>query len=243
MADLTPRQINILKHLVEEFIETAQPVGSEVMERKFNLGICPATIRNEMGRLAQMGYIKKQHSSSGRVPTSMGLKFYVKQLMEPEKLSVSEEIGIKDKLWEHRSDFSKMLSQATKELARRTRCWSVSATQQGDFFSSGVANLLDEPEFFDIDVTRTALSLMDQIDFWNKVMEDTFRAVGNEEFHVLIGSEMGAEYLEPCGFTYQDYEIGSRKGIIGILGPARQSYSEVVPLVNYFARVISEIGL
>jgi len=77
MAELTQRQIKILKCITEEFIETASPVGSETLEKKFNLGISSATIRNEMADLTKLGYLKKGHLSAGRGPTSMGLKYYV----------------------------------------------------------------------------------------------------------------------------------------------------------------------
>ncbi len=242
MVDLSPRQITILKHLVEEFIETAKPVGSEILEKKFNLGICPATVRNEMAKLTQMGYIKKEHASSGRIPTPMGLKFYVKQLMEPEKLSTADEISIKDKVWEYRNNFDLMMRQATRELARRTKKMGLAATHQGVIYASGAANLLDEPEFFDIDVAKTTLALMDQPEFWLKLIDDVFNAIGQEEFHLIVGSELGEEFLEPCGFVYQDYTVGPYRGIIGIMGPARLSYDEIIPLVNYFAKIISEIS-
>ena len=82
MHDLTSRQIQILKSLIEEYIETAEPVGSETLEKKHNLSASPATIRNEMVRLTELGYLKKPHTSAGRIPTPMGMKFYVKQLMK-----------------------------------------------------------------------------------------------------------------------------------------------------------------
>jgi heat-inducible transcriptional repressor len=82
MHDLTARQVEILKSLIEEYIETAEPVGSETLEKKHNLSASPATIRNEMVRLTDLGYLKKPHVSAGRIPTPAGMKFYVKQLMK-----------------------------------------------------------------------------------------------------------------------------------------------------------------
>src|SRR6266542_1826486 len=102
MHDLTQRQIEILKSLIEEYIETAEPVGSETLEKKHNLSASPATIRNEMVRLTDLGYLKKPHSSSGRIPTAIGMKFYVKQLMKEKELSVAEEVTVKEKLWDYR---------------------------------------------------------------------------------------------------------------------------------------------
>ena len=72
MHDLTARQVEILKSLIEEYIETAEAVGSETLEKKHNLSASPATIRNEMVRLTDLGYLKKAHVSAGRIPTSFG---------------------------------------------------------------------------------------------------------------------------------------------------------------------------
>src|SRR3989339_1695757 len=155
MADLTQRQIKILKCIAEEFIETAEPVGSENLERKYNLGISSATIRNEMGSLTQLGYLKKGHLSAGRSPTSMGLKYYVRHLMTPKNMSVGEEIGVKEKVWDFRNEFERLLKETTHELANRTRSLAVCTTDHGAIYSYGASNLLEEPEFYNIDVTKT----------------------------------------------------------------------------------------
>jgi heat-inducible transcriptional repressor len=244
MADLTSRQIKILKSLIDEFIETARPVGSETLEKKYNFGVCPATLRNEMAKLTQMGYLTKEHSSAGRIPTSMSLKFYVRELMTPRRLSVSEEVGVKEKILNFRSDFNTLLKEATKELSRRTQKMSLAVTIQGAVYHHGLSNLLDEPEFLDIDVTKTVLSLLDEVSFWLRLVENLSAShpSGKDDIHLLLGQDLGNEFLQPCGFIYQDYESGPYKGIIGIVGPARLHYSEIVPLINYFAEVLSEVG-
>ena len=241
MTDLTSRQAAILKSIVEEFITAARPVGSQLIEKKLSLGICPATIRNEMVRLAEMGYLYKAHASSGRLPTTMGLKFYVRQLMAPGKISVAEEIGIKDALWEHRHSFDALLQQAARELSRRSHQMAVALTEQGDFSAAGIANLLDEPEFLDIDVTKSVLLLLDQLDFWRRLVETAF-SEDQRGFSLLLGAELGEGDLEPCGLVYQTYETGPHRGVIGVLGPARLNYRQIIPLVNYFAKVLGEVG-
>ena len=82
MVELTERQIQILKAIIEEYIETAEPVGSQTLDKKYNLGISPATIRNEMVHLTENQFLKQPHTSAGRIPTAAGMKFYVKQLMK-----------------------------------------------------------------------------------------------------------------------------------------------------------------
>lgn len=242
MAQLTNRQVKILKAVTEEFIETAEPVGSSTVERKYNLKVSPATIRTEMSQLTQMGYLKKPHPSAGRMPTSMGLKYYVRNLMDPDKLSVAEEVGVKEKIWDYRNEFEKLLEEATHELARRTQSLALAVTSEGDVFTYGVANLLDYKEFFDIDVTKTVLSLIDKTDYWLKIAERTFSQNIEQPFYLLVGEELEREFLEPCGFVYQTYQVGPYNGMIGVMGPARLPYSRVIPLVDYVANLISEFG-
>ena len=243
MADLTQRQIKILKCITEEFIETAAPVGSENLERKFNLGISSATIRNEMSALTQLGYLKKSHLSAGRGPTSMGLKYYVRNLMTPKNMSISEEIGVKEKVWDYRNEFERLIKETTRELAVRTRSMAVSTTDQGAVYSYGASNLLEEPEFFNIDVAKTVLSLIDNVNFWFEIVKRAGIAdPGSEQIiHLLIGEDLGMEHLEPCGFIYQTYESGPHRGIVGIIGPARCHYQSIIPVVDYFATLLSTI--
>lgn len=245
MPELTQRQIKILKCVTEEFIETAEPVGSENLEKKYNLGVSSATIRNEMAALIQLGYLKKSHISAGRIPTSMGLKYYVRNLMTPKTLSITEEIGAKEKVWDYRNEFEKLLKETTKELATYTRTMAISTTDQGSLYSYGASNLLEEPEFFNIDVTKTVLSLLDNTNFWfdiiNKSSAVQAVSFGDELIHLLIGEDLGLEHLEPCGFVYQTYTAGPHRGILGVVGPARIRYQRIIPFVDYFANLLSTI--
>ena len=86
MKMLTPRQELILKAIVEEFIKTAEPVGSKLLVEKYNLNYSSATIRNEMNYLESVELLEKTHTSSGRVPSTQGYRYYVEHLMEPSEL-------------------------------------------------------------------------------------------------------------------------------------------------------------
>jgi heat-inducible transcriptional repressor len=83
MKMLTPRQDTILKAIVEEFIRTAEPVGSKLLVEKYDLNYSSATIRNEMNYLESVELLEKTHTSSGRVPSTKGYRYYVEHLMEP----------------------------------------------------------------------------------------------------------------------------------------------------------------
>ena len=84
---LDDRKAEVLRAVVEEHIETGQPVGSRVIARRYRLGVSPATIRNEMADLEETGYLDKTHTSSGRIPSDRGYRFYVDELMPKRGLS------------------------------------------------------------------------------------------------------------------------------------------------------------
>lgn len=240
MNDLTERQIQILKSLIEEYINTAEPVGSETLEKKHNLSASPATIRNEMVRLTDLGYLKKPHTSAGRIPTSQGMKFYVKQLMREKDLTVAEEVSVKEKLWDFREKEQKFLKELTKALAEKTKTLALATTQNGEFFASGYANILDMPEFYDIDITKSLLSAMDESECFNTLF---LNVLGEEDVHILLGEELGPRLNGPYGFVFTHYETPKNlKGEVGVLGSTRLNYMSIVPTVRYFGDLIEQIA-
>jgi heat-inducible transcriptional repressor len=240
MTEITERQKKLLIAVIEWYIDTARPVGSETVEKEFPLGVSPATLRNEMSILERTGFLKKPHASAGRIPTPAGLKFYINELMKEKALSIKEEVLLKEKLWRDRFEFDKLMSGTTRALAERTRSLAVAALEEGRVYHSGMANILDMPEFYDIDLTQTVLALLDEIDGVHRLFA---RGAGREPTRVLLGEELGVKLLEPCGMVFARFDAGRhRTGNLGVLGPMRLNYSEIVPLVRYFGELISEIA-
>lgn len=240
MEKLTERQKQILKTLIEEYIETAKPVGSETLDKKYNLGVSPATIRNEMAKLALAGFLSQPHTSAGRNPTPKALRYYLENLMTPKKLSVAEEVAVKEKVWDHRYEIDKFFREVTKALAQKAKTLSFSATDKGDLFFSGAAYVLDMPEFFDIDLTKNLLLILDEFDFWKNLF---FESPIEDPLHILLGKELGEKVLSPCSSIFSCFEIPPQgKGAIGVVGPLRLNYSTVVPTVKYFGELVSQIA-
>jgi len=237
MVNLTDRQIKILKAIIDEYINSALPVGSVTIEKKYGLGISPATIRNEMVNLTENGFLKKVHSSSGRVPTPMALKYYVNNLMKEQQLSLAEEVSVKEKVWDYRHEIDQLLRAVTRELAAKTKELAVATTDQGDIYTAGIANILDFPEFFDIDLTKSLLSYLDETDYWWDMIN---RSDSDEPLGILLGTDLG-EIFEPCGLIYRRFEAGERKGFVGVIGPARVNFGRVFPTVRYFGELMDEI--
>lgn len=238
MYDLTQRQIEILKHIVKEYVDTAEPVGSETLEKKYDLGVSPATIRNEMAEMVRLGYLSKPHTSAGRIPTSKAMKFYVNELMHEKDITVAEEVETKEKVWDLRAREDRFLREATKTLAQKTGTLAVSTTGDGDIFYSGYSNILEMPEFYDIDVAKNLLNVLDNISYF-----DTIYGKIENECTVFLGDDLGIELLRPYGFVFSKFKTKkNHEGSIGVIGPARLRYEFIVPVVRYFGSLIGDVA-
>lgn len=239
MVELTDRQTQILKVIIEEYMETAEPVGSEILDKKYHLGVSPATIRNEMVVLIKNGFLKQPYTSAGRVPTPMALKFYVSRLMEEKEMSVADEVAVKGRIWDYRTEIDKLLKETTRVLAEKTKSLAVAVTKGGNVYHAGYASILDDPEFFDIDVAKTVLSIIDDFERMNKIFS---RALGEEPIHVLLGDEFDIEFLQPCGLVFTNFKTAKVSGSLGVIGSCRLDYAAVIPTLKYIANLIEEVG-
>ncbi len=240
MEDLTQRQIDILKEIIHEYTETGGAVGSDILEKKYKLGVSPATIRNEMVELAKKGYLKKTHFSSGRIPSAKGFRFYIKHLMKQKEMSTTDEVSYKNGVWDERKESHRLLSQAAKVLSQKTGLLSLVTTNLGDIYYSGMANLLNEPEFLDINLSRTLFGRLDEISFWEKILEDMFLL--EDEIYYMLGEE---DFHDPvfdcCASVFGEFQGTKIKGIIGVIGPKRMSYDNIIPQIRYFSGLLGEI--
>ncbi|MFX3623776.1 MAG: heat-inducible transcriptional repressor HrcA [Ectobacillus sp.] len=117
---LTERQLLILQIIIDDFIRSAQPVGSRTLSKKEEITFSSATIRNEMADLEELGYIEKTHSSSGRVPSEKGYRFYVDHLLAPQRLSEDEIVQIKGLFAEKIFEMEKVAQQSAQILSDLT---------------------------------------------------------------------------------------------------------------------------
>lgn len=238
MIDLTARQVQILRAVIEEFIGTAEPVGSETIDKKHSIGVSPATIRNEMVYLTKQGYLKKTHSSAGRVPTSSAFKLYVNELMKEQELTVADEVSAKEKIWNSRREVDRLLTQITKVLADRSNALAVALLDEEHLYHAGYANLLQMPEFYDIKVMRHVLQLIEQATLLSEIFE-----FGNSEnlVQVVYGQELGNKNLEPVGIIHMTLNIGGKACHLGILGSNRFDYPYIIPMMKYVRGLVLEI--
>ena len=118
--DLTERTKRILRAIIESYIETAEPVGSKAVAANIGIEVSSATIRNEMADLESMGLLEKPHTSAGRVPSPLGYRLYVNELMEEHKLSIQETQRINQALRMKMRELDRVLTEAGRVVSQLT---------------------------------------------------------------------------------------------------------------------------
>ena len=117
---LTPRRIEIFKAIVDEYIKTAEPVGSKTLQTKYKLPYSSATIRNDMQVLEEMGYLEKTHTSSGRIPSTQGYKFYCENLLKNSSVDKKMEVAIRNAFEVSNMNISEAVEQSCRILSEMT---------------------------------------------------------------------------------------------------------------------------
>ncbi|MBQ7792024.1 MAG: heat-inducible transcription repressor HrcA, partial [Clostridia bacterium] len=120
LMDLDGRKLAILKALIEDYIETAEPVGSRTIAKKCDIGLSSATIRNEMSDLEEMGYLAQPHTSAGRIPSNLAYRLYVDSLIENIRATSMEMEFIKQKMESHLSELNRFLDFSAKAISDST---------------------------------------------------------------------------------------------------------------------------
>jgi heat-inducible transcriptional repressor len=120
-GDLDKRKAFILATVVYEYIATAEPVGSNTLTQKYNLGVSSATIRNEMAELEAGGYLVQPHTSAGRVPSDSGYRTYVDRLMTPEPLPAEDQRHIEDELSRATRELDEVIEHTTRLVSQLSK--------------------------------------------------------------------------------------------------------------------------
>lgn len=337
--EMDERKQKILMAIIHDYIATAEPVGSRTIARKYELGVSPATIRNEMSDLEEMGYIEQPHTSSGRIPSDIGYRYYVDCLMERHQLDQAKQSYIRTGFDKKGQEIADVLRQTGNLLSQLTNYTSITLDpmvenprvkqvsfvpmdrgkalaivvmesgivhsrmldlpehlsaedlnsiaqvlnarlqgvnsediqrtliseiyfelakykeisnivmellQTGASLSiedrvhlSGTLNILNQPEFRNIDKVKTLLSLLDQSD----VLLDLLKSAPQDGgISIRIGGENKISGIQDCSMVTATYHIdGKVMGSIGLLGPTRMDYSKVVSIMEFMSVQLSDV--
>lgn len=237
---LTARQTQILKSVVEEYIEIAGPIGSQILEKKHDLGISSATIRNEMVALEKIGFLKQPHASAGRVPTPKAMKFFISQLMDEKQMSLADEVKVKEEVWDVRANVDKLMSEITQALAERTGSLSVAALDDGRTWHAGLAHVFSFPEFADMAMCVSVFAFLEETQKLKELFFERF--TGTSPVEVLFGEDLNWPEFELVGVVATRFVIEGKRGALAVVGPSRIEYPIVIPMLRYFGSLIDEIA-
>jgi heat-inducible transcriptional repressor len=335
---LTQRERLVLQSLINYYITTAEPVGSKVIAEKYRLGISPATIRNTMKDLEEMGLINHPHTSAGRVPTDEGYRMYVDSMMGKDPLTAIEENQIRREISADYAAVEDILEQTARVLATVSKQLGVtiaprfdkgiltrinlipvaekkilvvlavkhglvrsvlleaessidteqmedtanilnerlsgltlgeikdsiderlkeasagdpkliklfldstenllSFTEPDQMHLGGTRNIVDQPEFKDREKLSSLIRVLEE----KKLLAELVSAKGIKEgITITIGKEIETGEMQSCSLVTSPYEAGKVRGTIGIIGPTRMRYSKLASMVEYTARLLSDL--
>lgn len=237
--NMTHRQQQIIAAIVEQYAEVAVPVGSVVLAKVFD--VSPATIRAEMSRLEDMGFIKQPHTSAGRIPTDKGYRYYVNEIAQEfiqnklEKPAGLRANQVIDRRVEHAGEPEQVIRTAVNSLSEMTRNVGL-ATMGPTIYTRGLEQLFAQPEFAEGQGMRAVGYLIDHLDHWLR------EAAPVEPLSVYIGAENPIGKSSQCSLIISRFRSPySDHSYIGVLGPTRQSYRQVMNLVRHTASSLEEV--
>jgi len=233
---MTERQSLILNAIVEQYAEVASPVGSNLLAKAFN--VSSATIRAEMVELERLGMITQPHTSAGRIPTDKGYRVYVNNITESTEQRQLSTPRRAEKALAARVQGGgvpeRTIRSTVDTLVELTHNLGI-ATIGNQLYMSGLSNLFGQPEFVGGNQVRQIAELLDNLEPWLR------EARPNEPLSVYIGGE------NPIGRSAGAALIISRfrspfsdHSYIGVLGPTRQQYRDVMSLVRHAGQELEE---
>lgn len=236
--EITQRQARILAAIVKENCDTGKPIASRDLVDKDYFDLSGATIRNEMQVLEKLGYIAQPHTSAGRVPTDMGFRYFVTELMERVKLSLKEQERLRREVVNLQAahvEMSRRLAKLTAEISGGASF----ALFPEESSAVGISNLLANPQLTQEDAKAVA-EFFDNID---ERAPELLREFSNSSSpKAVIGSEV-KEIALSKGSDYSMIVSGlklpsGKKGVFGLVGPKSMKYGKNMSLMEYIAKLL-----
>jgi len=230
--EVSLRQKELLQELIEEYILSARPVSSGVLEEKCEFGISPATIRSEMQKLTNAGYLFQPHTSAGRVPTDKGYRFFV-ELLKQENGWSADLSEIEEIMARVDNDFLSLFSGLSRFLASTSSAFCLSGFLDPPlFFKEGWSEVTKKPEFEDYSYVVNFAQFIK--DFENELG----RFETDADPQIYIGKESSLKGASEFSIIIARCDIGKRKGVVAILGPKRMEYRKNTYLISAIQQLL-----
>lgn len=220
---MNTRQAKLLSAIIDQFIQTAEPVGSLNLVVGSSFQVSGATLRNEMRLLCQEGFLEQPHVSAGRIPTAKGYQVYVREYIEPsrEVQAVRKDFERLKQAYVRRKDQEKVYEAVTLLSHMIPNVAFATVPHKDMVYYVGLANTLRQPEFVHsptlatdvVEVLESGLAkILDGVE-----LDDDVRA--------YIGEENLVPQIQSCSMLVTRYDLRGSHGAIGILGPMRMDYA------------------
>ncbi len=233
--ELTERQTRILNNIIKNYIRSVEPVSSEFLEKKYDFGVCSATIRNEMQKLTDAGFLFQPHTSAGRVPTDKGYRFFVDSLLQEYVL----EDNVSESDWFDRemNDTIKFLQSITKNLALVSSNLSLGyLLDKKILWKEGWEEIIKEPEF------KERKLVDDFIEMVKSFEEGIADFEINSEIRVFIGKENPwPKAKEFSAIVTKCYFPKKEQGLLAIFGPKRMDYDKSICSLNSLVHLLEKV--
>jgi transcriptional regulator of heat shock response len=231
---MNERQKKLLNLIINEHIQTAEPVGSDFLVAKSGLAVSSATVRNEMADLEKDGFIYQPHISAGRVPTEKGYQFYIDNFVEKREIKATWRKSF-DQVLKQKLDKDLILKKLAKNVVEVADQAVIVAFDKNNIFYTGLASLFKKPEFSEQNLICNLSEIIDHLDDRISKIFDSINKV-----EVLIGSKnpFGAD----CSAVMGRYFMKDKStGLFIILGPQRMDYNKNLALVEYIKNSLTKV--
>lgn len=234
--NITPRQAGILAAIVKENCETGNPISSKELVEKNYLNSSGATIRNEMRVLERAGLIYQPHTSSGRLPTDAGYRYFISQLMEHARMSGREQIRLRKELQKLQHQHYELARSISKLLAETSKAGAFTLLP-GASSAAGFSNIVSED--LGPKQLKSVAGFFDNLDKGRRVLAKA----DLRQVQTYIGSEAPIPLSEDVSMMVTAVRLpGGQRGVVGIVGSKRMKYAKNISLLEYVSKLISGGG-
>lgn len=215
------RLLDLLRLVTEEYVATANPVGSQYLVERYGMDVSPATIRNWFAELEETGCLAQPHVSGGRIPTERGFCLYVEHFVREKAVSKKDRAALLEASNVPEEDGHRM-KQVAKCLAELSGLAVVVGLQRADTFYTGLSQLFSQPEFKNWQHVVDLTGILDHLD-------DALSKLRVERFpepRALIGRSC------PFGPVCSSVVVSVKSNMLGVLGPMRMDYQRATSLIT-----------
>lgn len=214
--------------IISEYMKTSEEVGSQYLLENYDLGVSSATVRAEMAKLMDQGFLDKSHISSGRLPTDQAIRMYVKEVTASPSLSPADMAVIRQGLFKVRFTPEVLIKEVLSTLTAEAKAASFMVMDDTTRYY-GASSLTRYSELKDIEKLQRILDVLED----EHLLKNVFSKYDGDEVSVLVGEETGIKDMEECSLVFTRFNfLRGQTGHLGVIGARRLNYSRVVPLVS-----------